>query len=807
MFIFYNNLFLVEIIFSTVRSAVPRKINCCPCFSGNWIKINQEIIMDLLKNLNDNQKEAVLHTDGPLLILAGAGSGKTRVITHRIAHLIANGVKPYNIFAVTFTNKAAEEMRNRVKSIVGSQGSSVFVKTFHSAAVYILRRFGEDIGLTKNFTIYDGGDQEDVIKRILISMRLDPKKVKPSMISSKISEIKDKEAYLEGVDVNTLLPDNFSFNFVEIFSQYQQKMAENNALDFNDLLCKTVDLLRKSPSALAEMQRMWRYFMIDEYQDTNYSQYLIAKYLSAATKNICVVGDDDQSIYSWRGADIRNILNFEKDYDTTKVITLEENYRSTKQILDAAHSIIKHNETRKEKDIKAFRGDGEPLTWCKTNNEYGEGEFVVNTIVSLKSKENFKNHDFAIFYRTNAQSRIFEDFLRRERLPYRIIGGQKFYERKEIKDILAYLKFLVNPADSIALFRIINTPARGVGKASQDRISEIAKTENISEWRVIRDELMTGRVPKGLDDFRKIIDKLLKETVQIPSRIKLSAFMKSLVDVTGYRESLREENTMESNSRIDNIDELINSIFDYEQSEPDATPEQFIQDIALYTSEQNPEENPDEKTDCVTLMTVHNAKGLEFPVVFLTGMEEGTIPHKFSLDTDQGIEEERRLCYVGITRAMDRIYLTNAELRRSYAGPENKMPSRFIDEMPWEFITRTNYVSQGYGGGESSFRNNYRNNEDRQYVANRTENPVQIKSQIQNKPEESYIDELFTERKNESDESGSKFSVKESIMHPKFGSGRIVSIEGTGDNIKLTISFGVTRRVFMEKYTPLQKLN
>jgi len=756
--------------------------------------------MDLLKNLNNNQKEAVLHTDGPLLILAGAGSGKTRVITHRIAHLIANGVKPWNIFAVTFTNKAAEEMRKRVMTIVGPQGSSVFVKTFHSAAVYILRRFGEDIGLTRNFTIYDGGDQEDVIKRILIDLKLDPKKVKPSMISSKISEIKDKEDYLEGVDVNKLIPDYFSFNFDEIFSQYQKKMAENNALDFNDLLCKTVELLRKSPSALTEMQRMWRYFMIDEYQDTNYSQYLIAKYLSSATKNICVVGDDDQSIYSWRGADIRSILNFEKDYDQTKVITLEENYRSTKQILDAAHSIISHNETRKEKNINAFRGDGEALTWCKTNNEYGEGEFVINTIVSLKSKENLKNRDFAIFYRTNAQSRIFEDFLRREKLPYRIVGGQKFYERKEIKDVLAYLKFLVNPADSVALFRIINTPARGIGKASQDRISEIAKNENISEWKVIRDELMTGRVPKGLDDFRKIIDILLKDINGIPSSLKLSVFMKHLVEITGYRESLREENTMESNSRIDNIDELINSIYDYEQAEPDATPEQFIQDIALYTSEQNPEDNPDEKTDCVTLMTVHNAKGLEFPVVFLTGMEEGTIPHKFSLDTDQGIEEERRLCYVGITRAMDRIFLTNAELRRSYAGPENKMPSRFIDEMPWEFINRINYVSQGFGGGDNSYRDNYQSGENRPYVANK------IEPSSHSSPKESYLDELL-EKKRENDASGSKFNVKESVMHPKFGVGRIISIEGTGDNIKLTISFGLNKRVFMEKYTPLQKLN
>lgn len=756
--------------------------------------------MDLLKNLNDNQKAAVLHTDGPLLILAGAGSGKTRVITHRIAHLIERGVKPYNIFAVTFTNKAAEEMRNRVIKITGSQGNSVFIKTFHSAAVYILRRFGEDIGLIRNFTIYDTGDQEDVIKRILIDMKLDPKKIKPSMISSKISEVKDKEDYLAGVDVSSLLPDYFSFNFGEIFSQYQIKMGENNALDFNDLLCKTVELLRKSQTALTEMQRMWRYFMVDEYQDTNYSQYLIAKYLSSATKNICVVGDDDQSIYSWRGADIRNILNFEKDYETTKVITLEENYRSTKQILDAAHSVILHNENRKEKNISAFRGEGEAVTWCAANNEYGEGEFVINTIVSLKSKENLKNHDFAVFYRTNAQSRIFEDFLRREKLPYRIIGGQKFYERKEIKDVLAYLKFLVNPADSIALFRIINTPVRGIGKASQDRISEIAKSENISEWKVIQDELMTGRVPKGLDDFRKIIEKLLKDMKRIPVTLKLSEFMKSLVDLTGYRESLREENTIESNSRIDNIDELINSIYDYEQSDPEATPEQFIQDIALYTSEQNPEMSAEEKTDCVTLMTVHNAKGLEFPVVFLTGMEENTFPHKFSIDTDQGIEEERRLCYVGITRAMDRIYITNAELRRSYAGTENKIPSRFIDEIPWEYINRTKYVSQGFGWSGNNSQESYGNAEVKQYSYSKSDNQAQIR------PKESYIDQLF-EKKDENSESGSKFSVKENVMHPKYGVGRIISIEGGGDNIKLTIGFGLTKRVFMEKYTPLQKLN
>jgi DNA helicase-2/ATP-dependent DNA helicase PcrA len=430
--------------------------------------------------------------------------------------------------------------------------------------------------------------------------------------------------------------------------------------------------------------------MIDEYQDTNYSQYLIAKYLASETKNLCVVGDDDQSIYSWRGADIRNILTFEKDYENTKVITLEENYRSTRQILDAAYGVIRTNIHRKNKNIKSFRGDGENITWCTTNNEYGEGEFVINNIISLKSRENLSNSDFAIFYRTNAQSRIFEDFLRREKIPYRIIGGMKFYDRKEIKDILAYLKFIVNPNDSISLFRIINTPARGIGKASQDKISDIAKSEGLSEWTVIRDELMTGRVPKGLDDFRRIIVSLMNDLPQVPARIKLSKFMKNLVEKSGYMESLTEENTLESNSRIDNIEELLNSIYDYEEADPDAAPEQFIQDISLYTSEQNPEE----KDNCVTLMTVHNAKGLEFPVVFLTGMEESTFPHRLSISTESEIEEERRLCYVGLTRAKDKIFITNAELRRSYFTTEYKTYSRFIDEIPREYMNIKRYSSE-----------------------------------------------------------------------------------------------------------------
>lgn len=762
---------------------------------------------DILRNLNENQKAAVLHTDGPLLILAGAGSGKTRVITHRIAHLINSGVKPWSIFAVTFTNKACEEMKNRVMNIVGPQGNSVFIKTFHSAAVYILRRFGEDIKIPSNFTIYDSGDQEDIIKRILSEMNLDPKKVKPSMIASRISEVKDSEKFIEGVDVSLLLPDYFSFNFEEIFKKYQEKLAENNALDFNDLLIKTVELLRNSKRALTEMQRMWQYFMIDEYQDTNYSQYIIAKYLASATKNICVVGDDDQSIYSWRGADIRNILNFEKDYENTKVITLGENYRSSKQILDAAYSVIKNNENRKDKNIIAFRGEGDKAVWCMANNEYGEGEFVVSTIVSMKSREKLKNSDFAIFYRTNAQSRIFEDFLRREKIPYRIIGGLKFYERKEIKDILAYLKFLVNPSDTVALHRIINTPARGIGKASQDRIAELAEKENVPEWTVIRDELMTGRVPKGLDDFRKIIIKLMKMMETVPGELSLSQYMKGVIDITGYRESLREENTLESNSRLDNLDELLNSIYDYEQTFPDATPDRFMQDISLYTSEENPSDDPDAKTNSVTLMTVHNAKGLEFPVVFLTGMEENTFPHKLAIDTDEGIEEERRLCYVGITRAMDRIFLTSTDLRRSYMGPEYKRPSRFLDEIPRNLLEVKSYTGE-YSGGRDSSSGGYSFNS---YQSQRRDTPAaeapvkKYQLSTDEVPAPARKTEQPAER--EESDSGSQFSLRERVVHPKYGTGRIVKIEGSGDNIKLTISFGVTNRVFMEKYTPLKKMN
>jgi DNA helicase-2/ATP-dependent DNA helicase PcrA len=749
--------------------------------------------MSILENLNENQKKAVLHTDGPLLILAGAGSGKTRVITHRIAYLVGEKrVPPTGIFAVTFTNKATEEMKNRIIRLIGPQGASVFIKTFHAASVYILRRYGERIGIPSSFSIYDATDQATLVKEILLQMRLDPKKIRPESIVSKISEVKDKAELIDGADPGLLTQKTHFYDFHEIYDEYHRLMAKNNALDFNDLLIKTVQLLRSDTDALQRLQRQWSYFMIDEYQDTNYAQYLIAKYLASASTNLCVVGDDDQSIYSWRGADIRNILNFEKDYLNAAVITLDRNYRSRQPILTAASSVIRNNVHRKEKNLNAHKGEGEPVVWCRTNNEYGEAEFVVNTIMSLKHRENLSNSDFAVFYRTNAQSRVFENRLRKENIPYRVVGGMKFYDRKEIKDILAYLKFIANPHDLVSMLRIINTPSRGIGRVTIDKIREHAARGGESEWSVIRENRLGEKLPKGLIDFRAMMIQCQETSRNIP-RTKLSAFVEQVLELSGYVKSLEDEDTMESRSRLENISELMNSVYDYEQAYPEAVLDQFLQDISLYTSEENPGEEPENKTNVVTLMTVHNAKGLEYPVVFLTGLEEDIFPHRLSSDTEEGIEEERRLCYVGITRAMERVYLTSAELRRTFHEIFHKEPSRFIYEIPADLLEMQEFYSNSYQNG-ASFRT--------PYGVKKTYN-------------ESHFDgseEVEADSKEESPESAastvrsdSRFRVRDNVLHPKYGVGRVLSIEGSGDNVKLTILFGRSSKTFLEKYTPLEK--
>ncbi len=751
--------------------------------------------MTILENLNEHQREAVTRTDGPLLILAGAGSGKTRVITHRIAYLVdEKHVPPTSIFAVTFTNKATEEMKNRIVRLIGPAGSSVFIKTFHAAAVYILRRYGERIGVHSGFSIYDTSDQASLIKEILKELRLDPKKIRPESIASKISEIKDRAEIIDGADPALLMQKNLPFDFPEIYTKYQEGLNKSNALDFNDLLIKTVALLREDPATLAALQRQWKYFMVDEYQDTNYAQYLIAKYLASASRNLCVVGDDDQSIYSWRGADIRNILNFEKDYADAAVVTLGTNYRSTDPILAAASAVIKNNLNRKDKALTSDRGDGERVVWCRANNEYGEAEFVVNTLVSLKNRERLSNKDFAVFYRTNAQSRVLEDRLRKENIPYRVVGGMKFYERKEIKDAVAYLKFIANPMDLVSLMRVINTPARGIGAVALDRMRETAANERVTVWDVIRDGLMGGKQPKGLADFRDIIVRAREDASRVPAP-KLSSIVDDVLKGSGYIKSLEEEDSLESRSRLENLSEFMNSVYDYEAAFPESTLDAFLQDISLYTSEENPDDDPESKSNAVTLMTVHNAKGLEFPVVFLTGMEEDMFPHRLSSDTQEGIEEERRLCYVGITRAMERVYLTSAELRRTFNEVFQKEPSRFIFEIPENLVEIQTHFDTGYHSGP------YR------------------RSFVQEK--KTYTESHYTREEQEAIDGGdveepvvegpvdgpgeSKFRIRENVMHPKYGIGRVLTIEGSGDNLKLTILFGSRTKTFLEKYTPLEK--
>jgi DNA helicase II / ATP-dependent DNA helicase PcrA len=739
--------------------------------------------MDIYGSLNETQRKAVTHVHGPLLILAGAGSGKTRVITHRIAYLIFREyARPHNIFAVTFTNKAAEEMQNRVASMIGPSGKSVFIKTFHSASVYMLRLYGERIGIPRNFSIYDQSDQESVVKEILVKMKLDPKKIRPSMIVSKISEIKDRAELLQGARIDSMLPKYYNFNFTEIYEEYHRTLKSHNALDFNDLLVRTVELLQSSPETLAALQSRWSHFMVDEYQDTNYSQYLITRLLASGSRNICVVGDDDQSIYSWRGADIRNILNFESDYPDAMVVTLGKNYRSTKPILDVATAVISRNTMRKQKELSTDREDGEPAIWVQANNEYGEAEFVINSIKTLKYQERLSNRDFTIFYRTNAQSRIFEDLLRRENIPYRVVGGLRFYDRKEIKDILAYLKFLSNPLDLVSLLRIINVPARGIGRSTVDKIREIASNESISGWDVIRQNRIGGKAGKGMAEFAGIMAALQELNAGVPREMPLSKFIDRVLQLTGYMKVLEDEDTFESSARIDNLNEFINGVFAFETAVPGCTLDQFLQEISLLTTQEDPEENPEEAKNSVTLMTIHNAKGLEFPVVFITGMEEEIFPHRLCTDTEEGIEEERRLCYVGITRARERVYLTCAELRRSYTGVFHREPSRFLLEIPDNLIARDYFTSDAYMNPSPRFAQTFRA-------------PVQAPAR----------EEEAGTGGEEGSESSSNFRVSETVVHPKYGEGRIVRIEGSGDNCKLTILFGASRKVFLEKYTHLEK--
>ena len=637
--------------------------------------------------LNDRQKEAVLHTDGPLLILAGAGSGKTRVLTHRIAYLIAEkGVNPWNILAITFTNKAAHEMRERVDKIAGSEGGSVWVSTFHSTCVRILRRHIDRLGYDNNFTIYDADDQKTLIKEICRKMNIDTKKVKERALLAQISHAKDELLNPDEMEMNAGADFNQK-RAAQVYREYQAALRRNNALDFDDLICKTVELFQNCGDVLQSYQERFRYIMVDEYQDTNTAQFQLIKLLAGKYKNLCVVGDDDQSIYGFRGANIGNILGFERVFPDAKVIRLEQNYRSTQNILNAANGVIANNTERKEKTLWTENPEGEKIHFRQFMNGYEEAEFVVGDIARRHREGTAEYHNCAVLYRTNAQSRLFEEKCLLANIPYKIVGGVNFYARKEIKDLLCYLKTVDNAADDLAVRRILNVPKRGIGATTVGRIQDYADMMNISFYdalRVAEEVPSIGRSLSKVDGFVTFIQSL-KSKAQAYS---VSELLEEIIDLTGYVDELKAEDTEESRARVENIDELISKTVSYEETmkaeNREATLSGFLEEIALIADI----DSVDENQDYVVLMTLHSAKGLEFPYVYLAGMEDGMFPSSmciFSGDQSE-LEEERRLCYVGITRAMKELTMTSAQQRMVRGETQYNRVSRFVREIPRELV-------------------------------------------------------------------------------------------------------------------------
>ncbi|MBP3622312.1 MAG: DNA helicase PcrA [Lachnospiraceae bacterium] len=650
-----------------------------------------------MKGLNDKQLEACCHTDGPLLILAGAGSGKTRVITHRIAYLIEEkSVNPYNILAITFTNKAAKEMRERVDNLVGFGSESIWVSTFHSMCVRILRKHIDKLGGTKDFTIYDTDEQKVVIKEVLKYLSLDPKLYPERAMLAAIS--KAKEEYLSPDDYEKAHATSFrDQQIAKVYAEYQKRLKRNNALDFDDLIYQTIFLFETNPDALAEYQERFKYIMVDEYQDTNHTQFILVKQLAAKYRNLCVVGDDDQSIYKFRGANIYNILNFESEYPDAKVIKLEQNYRSTANILNAANGVIANNEGRKDKTLWTNQEDGDKVKFTRYDDDRAEARGIAATARGL-SRQGVSLDDMAILYRTNAQSRLLEEQLIYESIPYKVYGGQNFYARKEIKDIVCYLKVLVNPEDDNSLKRIINVPKRGIGDTSVAKVQEFALGNNISLYDALLDIEEVPGMTRAAEKIGKFTDMMEEFRGMVREEEAPSDIFEAILEKTGYVEELNAEGTDEAKARIENINELRTKIVNYEENAEYPNLTELLEDIAL-VADVDAEEDEDGPSEKVTLMTLHSSKGLEFPYVFIAGMEDGLFPSYMSLDSDDpdALEEERRLCYVGITRAMKRLYLSAAS-RRMVNGVTNANDiSRFIKEIPKHYVE-----TEGLFSGRSS---------------------------------------------------------------------------------------------------------
>ena len=747
--------------------------------------------MDLKKLLNKEQYEAAVSVKGPLLILAGAGSGKTRVLTYRIAHMIKDlDIYPSQILAITFTNKAAGEMKERVKSLVGEQVENMWISTFHSSCVRILRREIEKLGYNKSFAIYDTYDQKTLIKECMAELKINDKELTDREIINKIGEQKDNLVSPEKFKNEN--QGNFKLNKIaDMYLLYQKKLKNNNALDFDDLIYKTVELFKKHPEVLEFYQRKFRYIMVDEYQDTNKSQYELVRLLAAAHRNICVVGDDDQCIYAWRGADIRNILDFEKDYPEAKVVKLEQNYRSKGNILKAANTVISNNTERKSKVLRTESEPGEKIKVYRAYSDLDEVNFVASEIKRHIKDDGRSLKDFAILYRTNAQSRTFEDSFIKNNIPYRIIGGLKFYDRKEIKDIMAYLKLINNPVDDISLKRIINVPKRSIGDATVSKIQDFANGEEQCMYSTLLDiEYVPGLTARNVSTINKFIS-LVNGFMTKKDEISVSKLINEILDQTGYLESLKASGDIEDKSRIENLKELVSAAVDFEKSSEDKSLEAFLEKVTLVADV----DNFDEDADTVVLMTVHSAKGLEFPVVYMVGMENGIFPGAASFENFEEMEESRRLCYVGITRAKEQLYMTSAEVRTVFGKTTSLEQSDFINEIYEELkeyigyqrrsstndIRRNGPMSNGYKNNNynpNGFRGVNGNTATNNYVSNKPSTATSVINAAN--PASTGATAPLT---------GGEAVAGRKVKHAKFGIGTIVSVTKSGDDTKLTIAF------------------
>jgi DNA helicase-2/ATP-dependent DNA helicase PcrA len=740
--------------------------------------------MSLLEGLNPQQREAVIHQGSPLLVVAGAGSGKTRVLTRRIAYLLGEqGIAPYQILAITFTNKAAAEMKERVSELVGDPARSMWVSTFHSACVRILRLEASRLGYSNSFTIYDSSDSIRLLTVIIKGLNLDAKQYAARAVHGVISAAKNE--LIGPADYANTTTNHYEKTIAEIFALYQKRLVSANAMDFDDLIGKTVELLQRFPEARSRFRSRFRHILIDEYQDTNHAQYILIRELVGLPDEgfpiaeLCVVGDADQSIYAFRGANIRNILQFEEDYQNARTVLLEQNYRSTQNILSAVNGVISQNEGRKEKNLWSEEGTGEPVTGYVAESEHDEAEFVIGEIRRLRDEAISNPGDTAIFYRTNAQSRIFEESFLRAAIPYKVVGGVRFYERKEVKDFLAYLRILVNPEDEVSLRRIINTPKRGIGDRALDVIDlHAAKTGN-SFWRSLIDAKNAEEIPArslvAINEFVLLIDSL---RTLVEAQVKPSAIAQAVLEQTGLLSELAHSTDPQDEGRVENLQELVSVATEYEESEVDEEEEislvGFLEGVSLVAdSDQIPE--GEDHGGVVTMMTLHTAKGLEFPTVFLTGMEEGIFPHSRTLGDRAEVEEERRLAYVGLTRARKRLYLSRSEYRSSWGAPTYNPPSRFLSEIPeavisWNVSATSLKPRSMLGGSTRTF------GPPPKATGKRAEVTLEL-------------------------------AVGDRVSHDTFGMGKVIGVAGAGDRAEATIDFGSTgEKRLLLRYAPVEKL-